>query len=99
MLHDFFISGKWVENCQESNTFFLFWSELLIIDGKYTFAQDIESHAVLKFCRNSLSADLIYKHFMYMNIYIYIYIYFRIWNGTKKDKNRKNKTSKIDLIF
>ena len=38
MLHDFFISGKWVENCQESNTFFLFWSELLIIDGKYTFA-------------------------------------------------------------
>ena len=59
MLHDFFISGKWVENCQESNTFFLFWSELLIIDGKYTFAQDIESHAVLKFCRNSLSADLI----------------------------------------
>ena len=98
MLHDFFISGKWVESCQESNTFFLFWSELLIIDGKYTFAQDIESHAVLKFCRNSLSTDLIYKHFMYMNIYIYIYI-LGFEMALKKIKTEKTKHRKLTWYF
>ena len=35
MSHDFLLEVG--GNCQESNTFFLFWSEVVIIDGKYTF--------------------------------------------------------------